>query len=95
MAVKKPRVCEAAVAVLRETDNPAVMWGDAGLLHEIAERAGRPHNAWKTEKLILDTLSRDHGELIPGWTALPGRRGRDGRRVRIFWLPENAPDYLK
>ena len=33
------RVCDAAVEVLRETGNPACMWGDEGLLHLIAERA--------------------------------------------------------
>lgn len=27
------RVCDAAVLVLRETNNPAVMAGDSGLLH--------------------------------------------------------------
>lgn len=34
------RVCDAAIEILKETDNPAVMWGDTGLLYKIAERSG-------------------------------------------------------
>ena len=33
-----------------------VCYGDAILLHEIAEAAGRPHNSWVTEKNILNAL---------------------------------------
>lgn len=35
----KKRICDAAVEILRETDNPMVGRGDSGLLHAIAERA--------------------------------------------------------
>lgn len=73
--------------VLRETDNPAVMWGDEGLLHLIAKRAGLRAcgRAWKTSSAVLRNLSREPGELVPGMTLTGG-----GRRVRIFRLPEHA-----
>jgi hypothetical protein len=82
------RTCDAAVLVLLETDNPAVTWGDEGLLHMIAERAelrscGR---AWRTSDRVLANLSRCHDGLVAGHTSLG-----NGRRVRIFWLPGNEP----
>ena len=82
------RTCDAAVAVLRETDNPAVMWGDEGLLHLIADRAGLRTcgRAWKTTSRVLANLSRCHVGLVAGHTSC-GRYGC----VRIFWLPEHAP----
>lgn len=79
------RICDAAVAVLRETSNPAVMSGDSGLLHMIAERAGRPHRGFLTEKLVLDALTKQPGELLALYTC----DGRN-RSVRIFRLPEAA-----
>jgi len=82
--MKRKRVCDAAVEVLRETKNEAVMWGDSGLLHLIAERAGIAHRAWETEDQIIAALSKTPGLLIPGHT-LNGRN----RRVRIFRLPES------
>jgi hypothetical protein len=86
------RTCDAAVAVLRESNNPAVMWGDEGLCHMIAERAqlrscGR---AWKTSDAVLANLARCHDGLIAGKTTCHGRR-----LVRIFWLPEHAPAWAK
>ena len=84
------RTCDAAVAVLRESNNPAVMWGDEGLCHMIADRAqlrssGR---AWKTSDCVLSNLARCHDGLIAGKTTCHGRRA-----VRIFWLPEHAPKW--
>lgn len=84
----RPRVCDAAALVLRETDNPAVMWGDSGLLHAIATRArlktcGR---AWETERAVLNALSRQPGELVPKYAS--SHSGGRRRNVRIFWLPE-------
>ena len=58
------KVPEAAVRVLRRTDNPGVMWGDSALLHLIAEEAGMPHDCWLTEKRVLDALSRYGSELF-------------------------------
>lgn len=86
------RTCDAAVQVLSETDNSAVMWGDCGLLDLIAERAGvKAHDrVWKRHQMVLGNLSRCHAGLIAGYTTLP-----NNRRVRIFWLPENAPAHHK
>lgn len=35
-----------------------VCYGDACLLHEIAEYAGLGHRGWRTEKQVLDALDR-------------------------------------
>jgi hypothetical protein len=58
---------------------------DSGLLHMIADRAGRPHNGFRTEKLILDALSKQPGELVPGYT-----RAFTCRRQRTPWPAGNA-----
>lgn len=86
------RTCDAAVAVLRETKNGAVMWGDEGLLHLIAEKAGlkAKGRAWKTSDAVLANLSRCHDGLVAGHTT--ARPRGHGRAVRIFWLPEHAPE---
>ena len=78
------RVCDAAVLVLRETGNPAVMWGDSGLLHAIANRASlhSRNRAWHTEIAVLNALSAQPGKLLVGET-----KTMRGRRVRIFRLP--------
>ena len=85
---ERMRVCDAALEVLTKTGNPAVMWGDTGLLHAIAERAGLPSKdrAWKTENAVLAALSRQPGALVSGHT-----REAHGRRVRIFWLRGHEP----
>lgn len=54
---KRKTIAEHAADVLRETGNPAVMYGDCGLLDQIVERAnitkvgrymdGHPINGWK------------------------------------------------
>lgn len=86
---------EVAEAILRETGNPAVMWGDCGLLDLIADRMGLVRNPDKwmggisdRHERVLAALSRNPGKLIAGST-LCGKR-----RVRIFWLEENAPAYV-
>lgn len=83
------RTCDAAVLVLRETNNPAVMWGDERLCHLIANRAGMRAvgRAWKTSARVLANLARCPGDLVPGFTTCGPRR----RPVRIFWLGEHAP----
>lgn len=81
----KKRVCDAAVEVLRETDNCAVMWGDNGLLDMIADRAGVTISAGyflDHHDKVLNALSRQPGLLIAGHTRLCSNR-----RVRIFRLP--------
>lgn len=76
------RTWEAAIMVLLDTGNPSVMWGDSGLLHAIADRLGRPHNAWATEARILSALSRAPGILRKRYAA-----GLRGRAVLAFDLP--------
>lgn len=76
------KVWEAAVEVLRETGNDGVMWGDSRLLHLIAARAGLPAMSFRTERQVLDRLSRDPGPLVAGLTRLV----RPARLVRIFRL---------
>lgn len=89
------KTCEAAALVLRETNNPAVMWGDEGLLHMIADRAElkmASHGPF-TSNAVLANLARSPGELVPGLTySGPSARGR---LVRIFYLPEHAPAHLR
>lgn len=84
------RTCDAAVQVLRETDNPAVMWGDEGLLHLIANRAGLKVSgrAWRTSEAVLNNLAKCSGVLVPKMTRC--RSGGRERWVRIFYLPEHA-----
>ncbi len=81
------KIWEAAIAVLQETDNPAVMWGDVGLLHSIAERAGLQipvtTKLFVTEQRVLNALTRTPGRLQATYTTT----GR-GRRVRIFRLSD-------
>ncbi len=80
----RKRVCDCAVEVLRETNNPAVMWGDTSLLHQIADRAGikSANKMSLTERQVLAALTSQPGILIPKKT-LSGRN----RAVRIFRLP--------
>jgi hypothetical protein len=77
------RVWEAAVRVLERTDNPAVMWGDEGLLHLIAAELGWKPQGWETSDRVLSALAKTPGRLVPGHT-----KACNGRRVRIFRLPE-------
>ena len=81
------RTCDAAVLVLQETNNPAVMWGDEHLLHLIAERAGlrTAHRAFNTGPAVLANLSKCPGILVAGFT----RCGGHERLVRIFRLPDD------
>ncbi len=82
--MSRMRVCDAAVEVLKETGNPAVMWGDVGLCHKIAERAGSKTDGHllDTERRVIAALARQPGILLPKFTWCKGRR------VRIFRLPE-------
>lgn len=80
------RCCDAAAEVLWETGNPAVMCGDKGLLHLIAERMGWEHKAWKTSDRVLRVLAKTPGPLVKRYTRV--RIGPSERRVLCFWLPE-------
>ena len=82
------RMCDAAILVLRETENPAVMWGDEGLLHMIAERAESKvqRRGPKTSDAVLNTLAKCPGDLVKRLTRA------HGRPVLIFYLPEVAKE---
>ena len=89
------RTCDAAVLVLRETKNTAVGQGDDGLIHAIAERAGLicatrsgAGCVCATEQAVLNALTRQPGELVPGRTL-----ARRSRLVRVFFLREHAPEW--
>lgn len=84
-SVIPPKASEAAIAILRETDNPAVMKGDERLLHMIAERCGWKHDGPKTSLRVLNALSKSPGQLIPSKVVR-----NDGQTVRVFALPECA-----
>lgn len=80
------RVCDAAEQVLRETDNPAVMCTDTGLCGLIAKRAGRvKSNPARTERAVLDALSKQPGNLVAGYGL-----SFHNRWVRKFSLPEDT-----
>jgi len=76
------KVWEATMIVLRKTDNPAVMWGDEGLLHLIADELGWKHDAWKTSERVLAALRKTPGPLSKGLTRC------HNRLVSIFRMPE-------
>lgn len=82
------RVCDAAVEVLRETDNPAVMWGDTHLLHQIADRAGikSAQRGGLTERRVLAALARQPGILVKRYTQ--AHVAPQTRTVLVFRLPE-------
>ena len=81
------RICDAAEQILIETDNPAVMLGDNGLIDLIAERAGKlrdKEHPFDRHTRILNALSKQPGNLVPGYSLY----GNSNRRIRIFRLPK-------
>ena len=86
------RVCDVALAVLRETNNPAVMWGDCGLLDTIYVRAGLKETRYVPVRWsrVMNALTRQPGELVPGYTLIGPKR-----YVRIFWLPGHEPSRMR
>ncbi len=76
---------EAAVEVLRETNNPAICYGDGGLFHLVADKIGWPHEMWFTEDRVLNAIDRHHsGHLVKRY--FMATRGK----ARVFYLPEYA-----
>jgi len=74
---------EATIEVLRETDNPAVMFGDSGLLHAIAERLGWEAMGVQTEDRVMAAWNKSPGRLIKSKSQLG-----NGRIVSKFSLPK-------
>lgn len=88
----KKRVCDAAVEVLRETDNSFVMYGDEWLCHVIAERLGWKHEGPWTTRRVLAALARTPGSLIASKVRMPSDCSARGQWVRCFELPQGATD---
>lgn len=80
---------QIAAEHLRASGNPAVGYGDAGLLHQIAELIGLPHEGQKTEKKVLDRIERSHHGVLEKRSA--SYPGRGLGKVRQYWLPDMAP----
>lgn len=49
-------IAEHAYKVLKDSNNPALGYGDSGLCHMVAEAAGMPHEGWRTERKVLNAL---------------------------------------
>ena len=82
-----PTAAQAAADILREAEQPAIGWGDAGLLHAVAQRIGLAHEGPATERRVLSRIEQSYaGVLIKSCVSYPGRP-----RVRRYWLPETAP----
>ena len=84
------RCCDAAIEVLRETNNPAVMAGDLGLLHMIADRLDWKHEGPRTTDRVIAALHKTPGELLRKYTL-----GSRNQRTSLFILPERASEYFK
>lgn len=82
------RCCDAAIEVLRESKNPAVMAGDYGLLHMIAERLNWEHDGPRTTDRVIKALHKTPGDLVRKYT-----RGCRNQKTSIFILPEKASEY--
>lgn len=77
------RVAIAARQILQETGNEAVMWGDEGLCHLIAERLGWKHDGPRTSDRVLAALAKTPAPLVKKKT-----KAGNGRLVNIFRLQE-------
>lgn len=77
------KISEAAEAILLETGNDAIMFGDVVLLHQVAHKMGWNSNGSATERRVLDAMTRSPGKFLARYTRIG-----NGRLVRIFRLPE-------
>ena len=90
---KRKTIADHAADILRETNNPAVMWGDCGLLDMIHERAGMVEKpvggrTWCTalerHKRVLNALERSP---LFKKTVVSMKRGHRGNQCcRVFTL---------
>lgn len=82
------RACDAAFAVLVETQNPSIMYGDEWLCHQVATRLGWEHQGPWTTRRLLRALSRTPGRLVKSLVGMPGDCCARGQAVLHFELPE-------
>lgn len=80
---KRKTIGEFAKEYLEAKGFDSVAYGDAYLLHEIAEYAGLPHRSWRTEKQVLDAL--DRSPLFEKWYF----RGCKNRLCRRFVIRDS------
>ena len=88
------RACDAAYAILIETDNPSVMYGDEWLCHQIAERLGWEHEGPKTSRRVLSALAKTPGRLVKGLVRMPSDCCARGQSALHFALPEPEFNFL-
>jgi hypothetical protein len=88
------RACDAAYAILIETDNPSVMYGDEWLCHEIAERLGWPHEGPATSRRVLRALAKTPGRLEKGLVRMPSDCCARGQLALYFQLPKPEFEFL-
>lgn len=88
------RACDAAIAILIETNNPSVMYGDETLCHLIAERLGWEHEGPATSRRLLRALSKTPGPLVKSFCRMPSDCCARGQRVLHFELPPAEHCYL-
>jgi hypothetical protein len=81
MAVAKT-LAEHTAEHLREVGEPAIMWGDVTLTHQILDRAGRRHRGPRSNRLLLNAL-----EGSPLFTKKLVTNP-SGRWLRSFWLAD-------
>jgi hypothetical protein len=88
------RACDAAIQVLIESNNPAVMYGDEWLCHQIAARLGWDHEGPRTSRRLLQALSRTPGRLVKGYCRMPSDCCARGQSVLHFELPKPEFDFM-
>ena len=88
------RVCDAAIQVLIDTDNPALMYGDEWLCHQVAARLGWRHDGPATSRRVLQALSKTPGRLIKGLVQMPSDSCARGQSVLHFELPKPEYDFM-
>lgn len=88
---RRQSAAQVAASLLRETGNPAIGWGDSGLLHQVADMLGMPHEGPRSERKVLDRIERSHqGVLEKRHVEVGGRYGN----VRQFMLPEKSEELI-
>lgn len=80
------KACDAAVLVLKATNQSGVMYGDHGLCHQIAERMGWEHEGPKTTRRVLRALAATPGPLVYEYVKTPPDSFARGQWVRSFRL---------
>lgn len=82
------RACDAAEAILREHNEPTIMYGDEWLAHQVAKKLGwKPDGPWTTRR-VLAALARTPGPLVKSLVRMPGDCCARGQAALCFSLPQ-------